>query len=159
LCTLDVYDFGQPPELFVGHPFSLEIVADSLLMQTETSCFFDGSPIRFDFCWSLNVFEIVIKELLAFHKLSNVDEFVDNVKVNVCSVALAQIVGADYHVTVDFAHSHVASSSNELHSQFRQHLIGVVSENPSYGPDSLETLEIIRKRIGCYWSFAAYVDV
>src|SRR4030067_3058330 len=84
------------------------------------------------------------------------NDLVDDVKVDVRSVAFAQIVRADYEVTVDFTDTHVTSPSNKFHSQLRKELFSLLTENNSHSFDLLKTLEIVQKRIGYDWNSTSY---
>lgn len=75
-------------QVFITHPFSLEVLANPFIGQPKIPCLLDCMTISFNLSRSLGILVLAVKELLSFHKLFHVNEFVDQVEVNVNSVAI-----------------------------------------------------------------------
>ena len=86
---------------------------------------------------------MVVEEFLSLHELSDVDEFVYDVEVEICEFAVVQVVGADAEVSILVADAHVASPACEFNLQVMENFFRLVTEDASDGFDVLEVLEVV----------------
>ena len=75
--TFDVYGFREKFQVFVGHPLSFEVLADSLVAESKPSRFLNRVTVRFNFSGSFNIAVTWVEKFFSFHKLPDMAEFMD----------------------------------------------------------------------------------
>src|SRR5947209_7887435 len=88
------------------------------------------------------------EQLLALPELSDVDELVDDIEIDIPPLARSEIVRRDDQVAVLVAHAHVPPlGGEELHPQALEGRLRLRAENGSDGRQVLEALEMIEEPI------------
>jgi hypothetical protein len=90
------------------------------------------------FCRSFGVAEVIVEKLFPFHELSDMDELMDYVQVNLYDVSFSQVVRADQQVAVAVVDSHVTPRSGELYLQILQ------DSFCSFSEDLLDSLNLFK---------------
>src|SRR5437879_4790384 len=74
---------GQRPKVLFVHPLDLEVLEQLPIGHAQTAAFGNAHPVGFDLRGGVRVVETLREQFLPFLELSDMDELVDHVEVDV----------------------------------------------------------------------------